>query len=144
MPEIASAAEAPISAAISGSTSELTDMHRGDDLHVVDEAFREQRPDRPVDQARGQRFLLGRTALALEEAAGNAARGIGLLLIVHGEREEVAARGRLLQAHRGDQHYRLAHGDEHGAVGLAGELARLDRYGVVPILKTFLGIRSLS
>ena len=114
--------------------------HRGDDLHVVGEAFGEQRADRPIDQSRGERFLLGGPALTFEEAAGNAPRGVGLFLIIDGQRKEVAARRRLLKAHRGHQHHRLAHGHEHRAVGLTREFARLDRYGVVPILKTFLGM----
>ena len=33
-------------------------QHRRHDLHFVEEAVREQRPDRPVDEARGQRLLL--------------------------------------------------------------------------------------
>jgi hypothetical protein len=41
-----------------------------DDLHVVVEAVREERTDRPVDQARGQRLLLRGAAFAAEEAAG--------------------------------------------------------------------------
>jgi hypothetical protein len=44
---------------------------------------------------------------------------------------------RLLQAHRGDQHHGVAHGDEHRAVGLTREFARLNGYGVITILKTF-------
>ena len=61
-----------------------------DDLRVVLVAFGEERADRPVDQARDQRLALGRPALALEIAAGNAAGREGLLLVVDGEREEVA------------------------------------------------------
>ena len=64
----------------------------GDDLGLAAEALGEERADRAVDEARGQRLLLARPALALEEAAGDLARGEGLLLVVHGEREEVDAR----------------------------------------------------
>jgi hypothetical protein len=77
MPEMASAAEVPIIAAISGSVvlaGEITvQMH----LHFVLEAFREQRADRTIDQARGQGFLLGRTAFTLEETAGDLAGCVG-------------------------------------------------------------------
>ena len=66
-------------------------QHGDDDLGLVPEAVREQRPDRPVDQARGQRLLLGRAALALEEPARDLAGGERLLLVVDGEREEVLA-----------------------------------------------------
>ena len=83
----------------------------------------EQRADRPVDQARGQRFLLGRAALALEEAAGDLAGGEGLFLVVDGEREEVDAGPLLPGGDDGGEHGGLAVGGEHGAVGLAGDLA---------------------
>ena len=74
------------------------DRHdRRDDLDFVVEAVREQRPDRAVDQARGQHLLLRGPALALEEAAGNLAGGVGLLDVVDGEREEVLAGLRLLR-----------------------------------------------
>ncbi len=139
MPEIASAAEAPSNEAMSGSTSELTDSTEATTCTSLVKPSGKQRPDRPIDQARGQRFLLGGPAFALEEAAGNAARGVGLLLIIDGQGKEIAARRRLLQAHRGHQHHSLAHGHEHRAVGLTRELARLDGYGVIAILKTFLG-----
>ena len=69
-------------------------QHRGDDLYFVGEAIRKQRTDRPVDQARGQRLAFGRPALALEEAARDAAGGIGLLDVVDGQREKIAARHR--------------------------------------------------
>ena len=67
-----------------------------DDLRLVAVAVGEQRPDRPVDQARGQHFLLGRPALALEEAARDLAGGEGLLLVVDGQREEIEPGLRLL------------------------------------------------
>ena len=64
----------------------------GDDhLGLVAPAIDEQRTDRAVDQTGDQRLLLGRPAFALEIAAGNAARGVGLFLIVDGQRQEVDA-----------------------------------------------------
>jgi hypothetical protein len=63
--------------------------HGDDHLGLVAPAVDEQRTDRTVDQAGDQRLLLGRTALALEIAAGNAAGCVGLLLIVDGQRQEV-------------------------------------------------------
>ena len=114
--------------------------HRGHDLHVVGEAFRKQRTDGSVDQARGQRLFLGGPTFAFEEAAGNASRGIGLLLIVDRERKEIPARRRLFETHRGHENDGIAHGHEYRAVGLTRKLAGFDRYGVVTILKTFLGM----
>src|SRR5690606_16766089 len=56
--------------------------HLRDDLHFVPVVLGEQRADRAVDQARDQRFLLGRTAFALEETTGDAAAGVELLDVV--------------------------------------------------------------
>ena len=101
-------------------------QHGGDDLRLVLEARGEQRPDRPVDQPRGQGFLLGGAAFALEIAAGNLARGEGLLLVVHGEREEVDAGPLLLGGDDGGENGRAAIGGEHGAVGLPRDAAGLE------------------
>ena len=53
-----------------GVVLEVMAQHGGDHLHLVAEPLREQRADRPVDQAADQRLLLGGAALTLEEAAG--------------------------------------------------------------------------
>jgi hypothetical protein len=104
-------------------------QHRGDDLRLALEALDEQRPDRPVDQPRHQRFLLGRPALALEIAAGDLAGGVGLFLVVDGEREEVEPRLGAVLGHHGGEHRRLAVGDEHRAVGLARHAAGFEPQG---------------
>ena len=87
-------------------------------------ALGEQRPDRPVDHAGGQRALLARATLALEERAGDLARGVHALLDVDGEREEVdvaeVARG------RGAEDHGVALTDDDGAGGLLGHLAGLE------------------
>ncbi len=98
-------------------------QHRDDDLGFVAPAVDEQRTDRAVDQAGDQRLLFGRTAFALEIAAGNAAGGVGLFLVVDGQRQEVDAFARRLGGDDGGQHDGLAIGGEHGAVGLTGDLA---------------------
>ena len=100
-------------------------QHGGNDLRLVLEARGEQRPDRPVDQPRGEGFLLGGSAFALEIAAGDLARGEGLLLIVDGEREEVDAGPLLLGGNDGGENGRPAIGGEHGAVGLPRDAAGL-------------------
>jgi hypothetical protein len=67
-------------------------QHGDDHLGVAAPAVGEQRPDRAVDQARDQRLLFGRTALALEIAAGNAAGGVGIFPgVVDGQRQEIDA-----------------------------------------------------
>ena len=65
-------------------------------------------------------------ALALEEAAGDLPGGVHALLDVDGEREEVRALARLHPPLRRREHHRLAGADDDGAVGLLGELARLE------------------
>jgi len=98
-------------------------QRRHDHLGFIAPAVHEQRADRAVDQAGDQRLLFGRTTFALEIAAGNASRGIGLFLIVDGQRQEVDAFARRLGGDDGGEHDGFAIGGEHGAVGLTGDLA---------------------
>ncbi|MNH91999.1 hypothetical protein D3C73_445700 [compost metagenome] len=95
-----------------------------DDLGVVLVAFREERTDRAVDQARNQRFVFRRTTFALEVATRDLAGGIGLFLVVDGQREEVLARLRRLGRNDGGENDGFAVGGENRAVSLAGDLAR--------------------
>ena len=102
----------------------------GEDLRdhedFVVEAFREERADRAVDQAAGQRFLFGRAALTLEEAARDAPGGGELFLVVDGQREEILPRlDRLCGGDRA-KHHGFAKGRENRAVGLAGNAARFE------------------
>ena len=106
-----------------GIVFQVVRQHGDDDLGLVAPAVGEQRTDRAVDQAGNQRLLFGRAAFALEVAAGNAAGGVGFFLIVDGERKEVDAFARRLGGDDGREHGGLAVGGEHGAVGLAGDLA---------------------
>ena len=94
------------------------------DLHFARELVREQRTDGAVDETHGQRLLGGRTAFALEEAAGDLARGFGLLAVVHRQREEVDVVALRADA-RGRKAHRAAEGGDHGAVGLTGDLPSL-------------------
>ncbi len=106
-----------------------------DDLHFVLELFREQRTNRAIDQARGERFLFGRTAFTLEEATRNATGGIELLDVVDGEREEILPFLRLGCGHRSDQHHRAAHADHDCTGCLAGDFARLQCDFVITVLE---------
>ena len=123
MPESVSAAEVATIDRMSGIVLEVVLQDGDDDLRVVLVAFGEERADRAVDQAGNQRLLLARTAFALEIAARDLAGGVGLFLVVDGQREEVEAGLRLLGRDDGGEHDGLAVGGEHGAVGLAGDLA---------------------
>ena len=98
-------------------------QHGDDHLGVAAPAVGEQRADRTIDQARGQRVLFGRTALALEIAAGNASGRIVFFGVVDGQRQEVDARLRLLgRDHRRDDGGFAVGGDD-GAVGLTRYLS---------------------
>ncbi len=102
-------------------------QHLGDDVDLVVEALGEEGADRAVDETRDQGLLLGRAALALEEAAGDAAGRAIFFLIVDGEREEILPF--LDRTGGGDraEHDRLAQSGDHGAVRLAGDAARFER-----------------
>jgi hypothetical protein len=122
-----------------GVVLEVVLQHRADDLRLVPVALDEERADRPVDQARDQRLLLGRAAFALEIAAGNAAGGEGLLLVVHREREEVDPGLGRLGGDDGREHDGLAIGREHRGVGLAGDLAGFE-HELAPAPHQFFGL----
>ena len=106
---------------------EIIREHRGDDLCVATEVIGEQRSDRPVDQAGGQRFAVGQASFALEIAARNATGGEGLFLVVNGEGKEILAGLRLLGGDDGRQHRGLAPGGEHRPVRLTGHTAGFER-----------------
>ena len=99
-----------------------------DDLRVLLVPVREEGAQRAIHDAAGEDLLVALAGLALEEAAGDLAGGVGLLDELAGEREEVQP-GALLGGDDGDEDHRLAVGDEDGAVGLLGEAAGLEREG---------------
>src|SRR5262249_15133450 len=99
---------------------------RADQLHLAAKALRPERPDRAVDHAGRQNRPLGRTALSLEETAGDLPGRIHALFDVDGEREEVRSLTRFHPPLGGGKHHGLSGTDEEGAVRLLGELARLE------------------
>ena len=108
--------------------------HGDHDLGLVLEPLGEQRPDRAVDQARGQRLLLGGPALALEEAARDLARGERLLLVVDGQREEVLAGLDRPGRDRRREHDGLTHRRQHRTIGLTGDAAAFqDQLAPAPV-----------
>jgi hypothetical protein len=97
-----------------------------DDLRLILEPAHEQGPDRPVDEARGQRLLFGGAALTLEIAAGDLAGGEGLFLVIDGEREKVDAGSHCLLGDHRCEHARLAILGQHRCVRLARQAAGLE------------------
>ena len=121
-----SAADAPISEGTSASISGSSDSTMRHDLDFIEEAVGEQRADRAIDEARGERLFFRGPAFTLEEATGDAARGVGLLDVVDGQREEVLAGDRFLGGHGGDEDDGVAHRDDDRGAGLAGDFAGFD------------------
>ena len=101
-------------------------QHGADHLHLVLEALRPERPDRPVDHARRERRALGRAPLALEEAARDLPRRVHPLLDVDRQREEIRVRPRIRPADRRRENHRVPAPDDDCAVRLLRQLARLE------------------
>ncbi len=104
--------------------------HHGDDLGLVAEAFGKQRTDGTVNLAAGQNFALAGTAFALDEAAGNASRGVGVFAIVHGKGKEIDAFPGIGVGAGGGQHHVLADANNAGAMRLLGQLAGFETDGL--------------
>jgi hypothetical protein len=101
-------------------------QHGGDDLNLIAEIRRKQRPQRPIDQPAHQGLVLARTTLALEKPARYLARGESLLLVVHRQREEILPRLHALGTHRRAQHDGIAIAHQHCPIGLPRHLTRLE------------------
>ncbi len=110
---------------------------RQHDLDVLLVALGEERADRPVGEAHRQDGRLRRARLALDESTGDLARGVHALLVVNREGEEVDPLARLGGDRRRQEHG-VAHADEDCAIGLLGELARLEREGLAADLGLYL------
>ncbi len=96
---------------------------RADDLRVVEVALREERAQRAIRHARGEDFLLGGTAFALEVAAGEPADCRRLFAVFDAQREPVLALFDLRRGDRGDEDDGFAATHGHGSVGELRELA---------------------
>ena len=104
--------------------------HEVDDLQLVAEALGEQRTERPIDQAAGERLLLVRTAFALEESAGDPAarrRRVSRYSTVSGRKSRSRPSMGVLAATTVDSTMVPPDAHDDGAVGLLGDLPGLDR-----------------
>ena len=106
-----------------GIVLEVMGEDGADHLNLVLEALDEQRPDRTVDQARGQGLFLRRGAFPAREAAGDLAGGVEFFLVVHGQGEEVLTGLGRFGVDGGGEDHGLAVGGEDRAVGLARDAA---------------------
>src|SRR5580704_15182208 len=101
-------------------------INAADDVDLVAESVGERRPQRTVDQAAGQDRLVRALAFTTEERAGDFAGGVGPLLNVDGEGEEVRSLPHVPgRGGRGQQHG-VADAGDHGPVGQLGEFPRLE------------------
>ena len=124
MPDTVSAADAPLIDSTSCGLHEVGTHDGGDDLHLVAEALGEARAQRTVGETAGEDGRLAGTTLTTEDAAGDLARRVHALLDVDRQREEVDALAGL-RRDDGAQDGGVTDADEHRAVGLGSELARL-------------------
>jgi hypothetical protein len=96
-----------------------------DDLRLVAEAFRKERADGAVDLAAGKNFTLARTAFALDESAGDATAGIGVLALIDGEWEEINSFLWIGGGDCGREHHAVTLRDQGCAGSLLGHAASL-------------------
>jgi hypothetical protein len=98
-----------------------------DDLGFVAITFGEQWTNRAIDQARDERFALGRPSFTLEISARDLARGEIFFLVIDGQWEKIDSGFRRVRADSGCENHRLAIGGDHGPVGLTGDPAGFER-----------------
>ncbi|PQM47189.1 hypothetical protein C1Y40_02623 [Mycobacterium talmoniae] len=104
--------------------------HGHHDLDLVAQAVDERRAQRPVNEPAGQDRVGGRPALAPEERAGDASRGVHPLLDVDGQREEVEVfLGALAGGGRREQHGLVVEVGDGGTGGLLGQPTGLEPDG---------------
>ena len=110
--------------------------HHCNNLGFVGPSFGEQRPQRPVSQARSQNLALRRSSFALKKSAGNLSRRIGVLAIIHGQGQKIFLSRLIVHAGRG-QHHRVSITRHHRSMRLASHLARLKRQCASAYFQTY-------
>src|SRR5208283_3508497 len=115
-----------VDAADIGVVFRIRGQDKGDNLGLALEAFGEHGTDRPVNLAAGESLALAHAPFALDEAAGNASAGIGVLAVVNRERKEVDALAGLGIGGCGGENNVFAESDDGSAAGLLGKFSGFD------------------
>ncbi len=105
------------------------------DLNLIEEAFREQRTNRTVDQTGDEGLAFARTAFTTEETTRDTTSSIGTLLVVDGQREEITAVIGLFLADYGHKYAGIVHADHNGRSGLTGHHTGFQSDGVLTVLE---------
>ena len=143
--ENASAADAPVTASTSVSLSLSAES-----TSAMICVSKRQPAGKSGRQGRSIRRLVSTSFSAglpsrLKNPPGNAARRVGVLAVVHRERQEIDALAGVGGVAGGDEHHRVAVADDGRAVGLLGQLARLDGQGLLAQSQfTFVHVTPLS
>ena len=101
--------------------------HERNDLRLALESLREHGTHRSIDLAAGEDFALTHAAFALDEASGKTSAGVGVLAVIHGEREKIDPFTRLGIRGSGGKNNVVDEANNHRSVGLLGQLAGLKR-----------------
>ena len=104
-------------------------------LYFVVKAFRKQGTNRTVNEARCQRFLLGRLAFTLEKTAGNTSGGVSFFNVIHRQRKKVLAGLGALGTYDSRQNDRILDTDKNRAAGLTRNFSGFQSDRVLSILK---------
>ena len=104
--------------------------HPGDDLGFAVVTIGEQRSETAVDQPAGEDLPFGRPSFAFEEAAGDAAAGVGVFAVVNCQGQEVDPLALAFLGARGDENHGVAHSDDGRSVRLFGDFSGLELQGL--------------
>ena len=96
-------------------------------LRLVHVPVGEQRAKCAVNQTADEYLVIGQTSLPAEEVSRDTSDGSELFLIINREREEWLVFLGFPGAYHGAEEHGVAMADQHGTVGLSGQLTRFKR-----------------
>src|SRR5207237_8658579 len=92
----------------------------GTDLGFATRALGKKWPDGAINLAAGENFALAGTAFTLDETAGDASTGVGVLAVIHRKREEIDAFAGIRIGYGRRQYNVIAIANHYRAVCLLG------------------------